>query len=182
MTLTTAKWTLDDYHRMIETGILDGRPVELLNGEIIEMSPEGESHASASAEAGEYLMRLLGERAQVRQAKPITLPTVSSEPEPDLAIVARLGREYRHHHPYPENVFWVVEYSNTSLSKDLDEKKQLYAVASIQEYWVVNLQDMTVIVFRHPVNGTYQCEQTLRQGGIIPLVFPDLTVSVNQLL
>lgn len=73
MVLTTAKWTLEDYHRMIEAGILDGRPVELLNGEIIEMSPEGEPDASASSEAGEYLMRLLGERAQVRQAKPITM-------------------------------------------------------------------------------------------------------------
>jgi Uma2 family endonuclease len=182
MTLTTAKWTLDDYHRMIEAGILDGRPVELLNGEIIEMSPEGESHASASAEAGEYLMRLLGDRAQVRQAKPITLPTVSSEPEPDLAIVERLGQEYRHHHPYPENIFWVVEYSDTSLNKDLDEKKRLYAMAGIQEYWVVNLQDMTVIIFRHPANGTYHVEQTLRQGVITPLMFPDLTVSVSQLL
>jgi Uma2 family endonuclease len=182
MTLTTAKWTLDDYHRMIEAGILDGRPVELLNGEIIEMSPEGESHAAASAEAGEYLMRLLGDRAQVRQAKPITLPTVSSEPEPDLAVVERLGQAYRHHHPYRENIFWVVEYSDTSLSKDLDEKKRLYAMAGIQEYWVVNLQEMAVIIFRHPTNGTYHVEQTLRQGVITPLMFPDLTVAVSQLL
>lgn len=182
MALTTAKWTLDDYHRMIEAGILDGRPVELLNGEIIEMSPEGEPHASASAEAGEYLMRLLGDRAQVRQAKPITLPTVSSEPEPDLAIVKRLGREYRLHHPYPENIYWIIEYANTSLNKDLDEKKRLYAMAGIQEYWVVNLQDMVVIVFRHPVNGTYPFEQTLRHGDVTPLAFPDLTVSVSQLL
>lgn len=182
MTLTMAKWTVDDYHRMIDAGILDGRPVELLQGEIIEMSPEGESHASASAEAGEYLMRLLGDRAQVRPAKPITLPTVSSEPEPDLAIVERLGREYRRHHPYPENIFWVVEYSNTSLSKDLDEKKRLYAKAGIPEYWVVNLQDMTVVIFRHPANGTYQFEQTLSQGTITPLAFSDIAVSVSHLL
>jgi Uma2 family endonuclease len=182
MTLTTAKWTLGDYHRMIEAGILDGRPVELLRGEIIEMSPEGEPHASASADTGEYLMQLLGDRAQVRQAKPITLPAVDSEPEPDLAIVKRLGREYRQHHPYPEHIFWIIEYSNTSLSKDLDEKKRLYAAAGIQEYWVVNLQDMTVIIFRHPANGTYQFEQTLRQGRITPQAFPDLTVAVSQLL
>jgi Uma2 family endonuclease len=182
MTLTTAKWTVDDYHRMIDAGILDGRPVELLEGEIIEMSPEGEPHASASVEAGEYLMRLLGDRAQVRPAKPITLSTVSSEPEPDLAIVERLGREYRQHHPYPENIFWVVEYSNTSLSKDLDEKKRLYANAGISEYWVVNLQDMTVVIFRHPVNGTYQFEQTLSHGTITPLAFSDIAVSVSHLL
>lgn len=182
MTLTTVKWTVNDYHRMIEAGILDGRPVELLNGEIIEMSPEGEPHASASVEAGEYLMRVLGDRAQVRPAKPVTLPTVDSEPEPDLAIVARLGREYRHHHPYPENIFWVVEYSNTSLSKDLDEKKTLYATAGIPEYWVVNLQNMTVVIFRHPATDTYQTEQTLSEGVIYPLAFPDVAVSVSQLL
>ncbi len=181
MTLTTAKWTLDDYHRMIDAGILDGRPVELLKGEIIEMSPAGESHAAASAEAGEYLMRLLGDQAQVRPAKPITLPTVSSEPEPDLAIVERLGREYRHHHPYADNIFWVVEYSNTSLSKDLDEKKRLYAQAGIQEYWVVNLKDATVGIFCQPVHGTYQFEQTLSQGTITPLAFPDIAVSVSRL-
>jgi Uma2 family endonuclease len=180
--LTTTKWTLDDYHRMIEAGILDGRSVELLNGEIIDMSPEGEPHASTSVEAGEYLMRLLGDRAQVRPAKPITLPAVSSEPEPDLAIVERLGREYRQHHPYPGNIFWVIEYSNTSLSRDLDEKKLLYAKAGIQEYWVVNLKDMTVVIFRHPVDGTYQFEQMVSRGTITPLAFPDIAVSVSQLL
>jgi Uma2 family endonuclease len=180
--LTTTKWTLDDYHRMIEAGILDGRSVELLNGEIVDMSPEGEPHASASVEAGEYLMRLLGDRAQVRPAKPITLPAVSSEPEPDLAIVERLGREYRQHHPYPGNIFWVIEYSNTSLSRDLDEKKLLYAKAGIKEYWVVNLKDMTVVIFRHPVDGTYQFEQMLSRGTITPLAFPDIAVSVSQLL
>ena len=181
MSLTTAKWTLDDYHRMIDAGILDGRPVELLHGEIIEMSPEGEPHAAASAEAGEYLMRLLGDQVQVRPAKPITLPTVSSEPEPDLAIVERLGQEYRHHHPYADNIFWVVAYSNTSLSKDLDEKKRLYAQAGIREYWVVNLKDATVVIFRQPVHGTYQFEQTLSQGTITPLAFPDIAVSVSRL-
>lgn len=182
MSLTTVKWTVSDYHRMIEAGILDGRPVELLNGEIIEMSPEGEPHASASVEAGEYLMQLLGDRAQVRPAKPITLPMVNSEPEPDLAIVHRLGREYRQHHPYPEHIFWVVEYSNTSLSKDLDEKKRLYAEAHIPEYWVVNLQDMIVLVFRQPVDGSYQVEQRMQTGTISPLAFPDLSVSIHRLL
>lgn len=63
MTLTTAKWTVEDYHRMIAAGILEGRHVELLNGEIVEMAPEGEPHAYSSDEAGEYLIYLLGDRA-----------------------------------------------------------------------------------------------------------------------
>ncbi|ETX04950.1 MAG: hypothetical protein ETSY2_25870 [Candidatus Entotheonella gemina] len=182
MALTTAKWTLDDYHRIIDAGILDDRPVELLNGEIVDMSPEGEPHASASADAGEYLMQLLGDRAQVRPAKPITLPNVTSEPEPDLAIVQRLGRAYRLYHPYPEHIFWLIEYANTSLSKDLGEKKAIYADAGIQEYWVVNLREMTVLIFRHPVNGSYQSEEQVNEGIIYPLAFPDIAVSINRLL
>jgi Uma2 family endonuclease len=97
--MTIAKWTVTEYHQMITAGILVGRYVELLNGEIVEMLPEGEFHAYTSDEAGEYLIYLLGERAKVRQGKPITLPEINSEPEPDIAIVQRLGRDYREHHP-----------------------------------------------------------------------------------
>lgn len=182
MALMTKTWTLAEYHRLVDDGILDDQPVELLNGEIVVMSPEGEPHASISTEAGEYLVWLLGERAQVRQAKPVTLSEVGSEPEPDLAIVERLGREYRDHHPYPENVLWLIEYANTSLSTDLDHKKRVYAEAGIPEYWVVNLKDMTVLVFRDPDAGAYQTEQALDSGVIHPLAVPDVAVSVSRLL
>lgn len=70
---------------------------------------------------------LLGQRAKVRQAKPITLPQSNSEPEPDIAIVQRLGLDYREHHPYPENIFWLIEYSDSTLSKDLELKNKIYA-------------------------------------------------------
>lgn len=138
---------------MIDAGILSDRQVELLKGEIVEMSPEGVPHAYCSHEAGEYLAKLLGDayggklRAKVRHAKPITLPN-DSEPEPDIAIVQPLGREYREHHPYPENIFWVIEYANSSLEKDLDIKSKIYAQAGILEYWVVNLKKLNLVVFR----------------------------------
>jgi Uma2 family endonuclease len=115
MTVTTAKWTVDEYHRMIAAGILDDRRVELLKGEIVEIPPEGEPHAYFSSEAGAYLVRLLGDRATIRQSKPITLPN-NSEPEPDIAIVQPLGREYLEHHPYPRNIFWLIEYSDSSIA------------------------------------------------------------------
>ncbi|MEM7769644.1 MAG: Uma2 family endonuclease [Cyanobacteria bacterium P01_A01_bin.37] len=182
MTVITAKWTLDDYHRMITAGILDGRPVELLNGEIIEMAPEGEPHAAISVDAGEYLSQLLGSLAQVRPAKPITLQTSTSEPEPDLAIVERRGKEYRQHHPYPENIFWLIEYSNTSLQNDRDTKAEIYARAGIREYWIVDLTRHSLIVLRHPDDGTYQSEQILQSGTICPLAFPTLSVDVSELL
>ena len=139
MTYVAAKWTTDEYHSMVAAGILCDRQVELLKGEIIEMSPEREPHAYCSDEAGEYLSRVLGDRAKIRHAKPITLPN-NSEPEPDIAIVQRRGREYREHHPYPENVLWLIEYANSSLEKDLEIKPKIYAEAGIPEYWVVNLK------------------------------------------
>ena len=181
MTVTAAKWTIDEYHRMIAAGILEDRRVELLKGEIVEMPPEGEPHAYFSSEAGEYLIRLLGERATVRPAKPITLPN-NSEPEPDLAIVKRLGREYLEHHPYPENIFWLIEYSDSSLDKDLETKSKVYAEARIPEYWVVNLKNRQLIVFRDPQDGEYASKSTLTGGTVYPLTFPDVAVSVDSIV
>lgn len=86
MTVIVAKWTIDEYHRMIDAGILSDRKVELLHREIVEMSPEGEPHDYCSHEAAKYLTNLLGDSVTIRQAKAITLPD-DSEPEPHIAIV-----------------------------------------------------------------------------------------------
>jgi Uma2 family endonuclease len=180
--VTLAKWTLEQYHQMIAAGILDNQRVELLNGEIIEMAPEGEPHAFYSRTNARYLEQLLGNRAEVLQGKPITIPATQSEPEPDIAIVQPLGREYLQHHPYPENIFWLIEYANTSFKKDIDPKAKVYAAAGIPEYWVVNLQKMELIVMRHPQQNQYSSETKLTVGAIAPLAFPDLSISVNQLL
>ncbi len=181
MTFIAAKWTIDEYHRMVAAGILCDRKVELLRGEIVEMPPEREPHAYCSDEAGEYLAKLLGDRAKIRHAKPIILPN-NSEPEPDLAIVKRLGREYREHHPYPENIFWLIEYANTSLEKDLDIKNKIYAEAGIPEYWVVNLKELHLVVFREPLDGDYATKFILSTGTIQPLAFPDISVSIEQII
>lgn len=181
MTVTLVKWTVDEYHRMIAAGILDERRVELLKGEIVEMPPEGEPHAYFSSEAGEYLTRLLGDRAMIRHSKPITLPN-SSEPEPDIAIVQRLGREYLDHHPYPNNIFWLIEYSDSSLDKDLDIKTKVYGEVGILEYWVVNLRRRQLIVFRDPQDVEYASKSTLTGGTINPLAFPDVAISVDSIV
>jgi Uma2 family endonuclease len=180
--VTIAKWTLEQYHQMIAAGILDNQRVELLNGEIIEMSPEGEPHAFYASTVGDYLRTLLGNRAQIRESHPITIPATQSEPEPDIAIVQPLGREYLQHHPYPENIFWLIEFSNASLKKDLDPKANAYAAAGILEYWVVDLQVMELIVMRDPMNGAYQSQVKLTDGTICPIAFPNVSVSVKQLL
>jgi Uma2 family endonuclease len=182
MTTITAKWTLEEYHRLVDAGLLDDRHVELLRGELVEMAPEGKPHAHLSTNAGTYLIRLLGDRAMIRPAKPITLLKNASEPEPDLAIVQPLGREYLDHHPYPENIFWVVEYSYSSLDKDLEIKSKIYAEAGILEYWVVNLKTFKLIVFRDPQDGEYASKMTLSSGTLHPLAFPDLSVSVDRII
>jgi Uma2 family endonuclease len=182
MTITTAKWTIEDYHQIIAAGILARRNVELINGKIVEMAPEGEYHAYCSDEAGEYLIYLFGEKAKVRQAKPITIPENNSEPQPDIAIVQRLGKDYQQHHPYPENIFWVIEYSNSSLSKDLEVKTKVYAAAGIPEYWVINLRIMELIVFRDPTDVGYQSQALFKHGEICSLAFPDIVISVERLL
>jgi Uma2 family endonuclease len=179
--LVPAKISLDQYHRMVDVGVWDDRHVELLNGVVVEMSPEGTPHASRSTTTGEYLREVLGIQVQIREGHPITLP-LGSEPEPDIAIVQRLGDEYLDHHPYPKNIFWVIEYSNTSLDKDLGVKADIYAGADISEYWVVNLKKNTLIVFRDPMNGKYQSQQEFTSGIISPLAFPDGAIDVARLL
>lgn len=179
--LSTIQWTVEDYHQIIKTGVLDDRRVELLAGEIVAMSPEAEPHAFFSSEAGAYLTRLLGDRAFLRHAKPITLPN-QSEPEPDLAIVQPLGRDYLSHHPYPENIFWVIEYANTSLEKDSTLKYHIYAEAGIPEYWLVNLRTRELVVYRNPRGRDYGSKETLKDGTISPLAFLDLKIPVETII
>jgi Uma2 family endonuclease len=180
MTLTVAKWSIDEYHQLVESGVLADRKVELLNGIIVEMPPEGMPHAVYCTDAVEYLRRSLGNRAAVREAHPITLPN-DSEPEPDIAIVAAPNRQYLAHHPYPADIFWLIEYANTTLNQDLNDKKRVYAAAGIEEYWVVNLKASELIVFRDLAADIYQSETILATGNISPLSFPDLQIEVRKL-
>lgn len=181
MTLTAYKWTIDRYHRAIAAGLFEDQYLELLRGELIVMPPEREPHAYYNSESGDYLRNLLGDRAKVREAHPITLPD-NSEPIPDLAIVHPLGSVYRDRHPNPQDIFWLVEIANTTLNKDLTEKKAIYAEAGIREYWVLNLRDRELIIFKDLEASTYTTRQTIIAGLISPLAFPDLLVSVQRLI
>lgn len=181
MTVTTYKWTIERYHRAIEAGIFDDQPIELWRGDLVIMTPEREPHAYYNTEAADYLRTLVGERVKIRDSKPITLPN-DSEPVPDIAVVKPLGEVYLEHHPYPEDIFWIIEFSKATLSKDLGEKKDIYAQAGIVEYWVVNLKSSQLRVFRDLKNGEYTTELTLTTGTVAPLAFPDVSVSVQRLI
>jgi Uma2 family endonuclease len=177
---TLAKWSVDDYHCMIEAGILRNRRVELLAGEIVEMSPETPIHYNTAKRGAKYLEELLVGKTDVRFNGSITLP--DSESEPDIAIVRLPESAYNDRHPEPDDIFWVVDVAKTSLKKDLDLKASIYAIAAIQEYWILDLSAKRIIVFREHQNGQYVTQQVIREGAIAPLAFPDIRVSVERLL
>jgi len=180
MTVTLYKWTLDRYHSAISSGLLADQAVELLQGDIVVMAPEGEPHACYSSDSAEYLRQRLGSRAAVRETKPVTLPD-HSEPIPDLAIVQPPLRSYLEHHPYPEDIFWLIEYSDSTLAKDMGEKRLVYGAAGIQEYWISDLRNSQLRIFRDIENGDYQTHWVLAEGTISPLAFEDVVVDVRRL-
>ena len=180
MSVTIAKWTIEQYHELIEKGILADRRVELLTGDIVEMAPEGMPHAVYCGRSVKYLRNLLGDRAEIRETHPITLPN-NSEPEPDVAIVRSPDTQYLAHHPYPEDIFWLIEYADSTLTKDLNTKQQIYAQAGILEYWVVNLPASELVIFRAAGDNGYATETKLISGSIAPLSFPDLEIEIRKL-
>lgn len=108
---------------------------------------------------------------------------MSEKPTPfSLRGVGVSRREYREHHPYPENIFWLIEYANSSLEKNLERKSKIYAEAGILEYWVVNLKKLHLVVFREILDGEYSTKLTFTARTIQPLAFPDISVAVAQII
>ncbi len=174
-------WTVAEYHQMINTGILASHDrVELLNGEIIHMSPQLPPHSSTTQNSDEFLKVLLGDRASIRVQLPITLS--HSEPEPDLAIVRRRTDMYSAAHPSAADVFLIVEVSFTTLDFDRTTKAQIYGQAGIEDYWVLDVASRQLYVLRNPTSQGYGSELVLQEvDRISPLAFPNLTINVAQL-
>jgi Uma2 family endonuclease len=180
MTIIPYKWSVEEYHLMIESGLLTGKSVELLNGKIAEMSPEREEHSYTNDDVAELLREKLKGLAKIRESHPITLD--NSEPEPDIAIVRLPKTIYAQHHPYPQDIYWLIEISHKTLSKDLTEKKTIYARNGIVEYWVIDLINKRLIVHTAPEGNNYTKITEYTQGTISPLAFPQLEIALEQLL
>jgi Uma2 family endonuclease len=176
--LTPVKWTVDEYHQMIASGLLRDRRVELLNGDVVEMAPVEPPHEGMSDAAIEHLRDRLGRRVLVRAGKAVTLPT--SEPLPDIAVVER--RDYSDHHPYPENIYLLIEIANSRPERDLEVKRPVYARAGIAEYWVFDLLHDELRVFRDVMStgdgADYQTDITWQDDLISMQAFPDVALSV----
>lgn len=154
------RFTVEEYHRMSEASILheDDR-VELLDGQIYLMSPIGSQHAACVRRLDRLFQTQAEPDALVSVQNPIQLDQVS-EPEPDLALLAPREDNYAARHPRPAEVLLVVEVAETSESFDQSTKLSLYARAGIREYWVVNLSDKQVHVYRNPEGEQYNTHET----------------------
>jgi Uma2 family endonuclease len=179
-TTTTYKWSIKKWHELVDSGVLEGQQVELLEGEIVELSPEGISHRNTNHKVVKYLRNLLSNKAEVYEAHPITLD--NSEPEPDISIVRLPESIYDLHHPYAEDIYWLIEIANRTLAKDLAQKTIIYARNGIPEYWVIDLKNKKLIVHTQPSQDTYLQVVEYKSGTVTPQVFPKIIISLNNLL
>jgi Uma2 family endonuclease len=157
--------SVDDYHRMAESGILgpDDR-VELLEGEILDMSPIGSLHAALVRVLARWLGSIAGDRAIVAVQDPIRLDD-ASEPQPDIAILKARPDCYASAHPGPEDVLLVVEVAETSLGYDLGVKVPLYARHGIPEVWVVDAVGRIAHRFLDPGAAGYRLHEEIPSSG-----------------
>jgi Uma2 family endonuclease len=185
MVYAPPKWKLkvDDYYRMADAGIFreDDR-VELLDGEIYEMTPIGDGHAGTTNYLNAVLSRRLAERVVVAIQNPIRLSDYS-EPEPDITLLRLRADYYRTRKPRPDDVLLLIEVADSSIDYDQTTKLPRYATAGIVEVWIVNLGDDRVEVYRDPEGDGYATQKTFVRGdSVAPEALPDLVLRVDEIL
>ena len=178
-----SRYTSERYFALVDQGVLhpDDR-VELLEGVVVAMAPQNPPHAAVTSQAARVLGRIVGERAAVRVQVPL-IAGPYSVPEPDVAIVP--GREMDYHRAHPTTALLVVEVADSSLAQDRLTKAAIYAAAAIPEYWLMNLRDECVEVYRAPEPSArrYTERRLARRGERIALVsLPGVTLAASDLL
>ncbi len=144
----TIRWTRNEYYRMAEFGFFEGKRVELIKGEIIEMSPMKSAHATAISLAIEILGKFFGKSFVIRTQLPMSFGK-SDEPEPDVTVVEGKVRDFSQAHP--KTAALIIEVSETTLNFDRTKKASLYAENKIEDYWILNLKNRSLEVYRHPI-------------------------------
>jgi Uma2 family endonuclease len=181
---TTKKlFTVDDYYRMAEAGILTPEDrVELIDGEIIEMSPIGDRHAGCVNRANFLFTSTLGQRVVVSVQNPLRL-SMYTEPEPDIVLLKPRADHYASKKVTAEGALLVLEVAETTLRYDCDIKLPRYAKAGVPEVWIESLNDDLLLVYRDPSCSSYSTSFVRRRGDTIsPVAIPDVVFSVEQLL
>jgi Uma2 family endonuclease len=183
--LQTRRFTRAEYDRLIEQGFFDeDERIELLDGQLVVREPQGSRHAITVELVREALQHAFGKGHHVRGHAPVALDEVS-EPEPDIAVVRGRLRDYTEEHP--ASPVLVVEVADSSLGKDRVRKARLYARAGLADYWIVNLNDRVLEVYREPerIAGRwkYRSVSLLRPPAtVVPLAAPGRRVPVAALL
>ncbi len=166
------RFTVDEYHRMIHSGILkEDDPVELLEGWIVAKMPRNPPHDVAVALAQAALSAVLPPAWICRGQSAVT--TADSEPEPDVAVVRGPIRRYVTSHPGPADMGLVVEVADSTLTRDRTLKARLYARAAIPVYWIVNIPDRQIEVYSDPTDAGeshFQQRSDFIGSGAVPLV------------
>jgi Uma2 family endonuclease len=181
--VTRRKLDVDEYHRMGEVGILreDDR-VELIEGDLVEMAPIGDPHASTVNTLTELLVAAVGRRGIVAVQNPIRLDRYS-EPQPDFAVLRRHDHRYRARKPGPDDVLLLVEVADSSLRYDRSVKLPLYAKHGIPEVWIVNLGKNLVEVCRDPGSDGYDSITDAAPGTLLePALLPGVILDVADIL
>ena len=176
-------FNVDEYYRMAEVGLLspDDR-VELIDGEIVEMSPIGCTHAGTVDRSSAFLHRTLGGAVQVRVQNPVRLNDFS-EPQPDVVLLKPREDFYTKSHPTASDVLIVIEVADTSVNYDRNVKLALYARAGIPEAWLMVLPKDLIEVHSQPENGKYQKVQRLKRGKtLVSPTMPTFSCKVEDLL
>ena len=180
--LLRRKFTVEQYHKMVDSGILneDDR-VELIRGEIIEMSPIGTKHAACVNRLSNLLAWRLGRRVIVSVQNPVELDD-NSEPEPDVVLLRPREDFYESAHPQPKDVFLIVEVADTTIKYDREVKVPLYAEEGIREVWLVDLNEQWVEVYREVTKDGYKNVQKLTRGeGLSIQAFADVKIGVDEI-
>jgi len=180
---TKHRFSVKEYYRMAETGVLrpDAR-VELVNGEIIDMSPIGPFHGGLVKRLSRFFNLKAQGRWTVSTQDPLHLDN-QSEPQPDVMLLKPTPDDYTSRHPQAEDVFLLIEVSESTLDYDRDEKLPVYGRAGVAEVWIVNLNEAMVEVYRDPHFTGYGNKTLIRVGDhVAPLAFPDAAVDVAELL
>ncbi len=181
--LLRRSFTIEEYHRMGEAGILreDDR-VELIDGEIVQMTPIGSRHAACVMRLNQVLSRHPGQGVLVNVQNPIRLGEYS-ELQPDVTLLRFRPDFYAKSHPGPTDVLLVMEVAETSAAYDREVKALLYAKAAIPEVWLVDLAEERTEVYRQPSPRGYRDVRMIRRGELLtPLVLPELALAVNDVL
>jgi Uma2 family endonuclease len=174
--------TVAEYHRMIDAGILtEYHPIELIHGELLVKPPKGARHSACVTRMNRLFYSRFGDAIIVSVHNPVVLD--DSEPEPDVKLIRFRPDFYRSGKPRPADVFLVIEVADSSFEFDRDVKGPLYAVNGIPEYWLVNLNDNSVTVYRQPQAGRYAAERRCTSSDVLDLLaLPGVTLTVADIL